>query len=79
VINDKAVEALKGAKATSLLLVGVVAVEGEFEEGDIINIDDEQGNLVAVGRSAYSSTDAKNNIGVHDIKPLVHYDYLYME
>jgi glutamate 5-kinase len=78
-VNEKAAEALKGKRAASLLMVGVVSVEGEFEEGDIINILDEKGETIAVGRSAYSVEEAKQNIGKHDIKPLVHYDYLYME
>ena len=51
VINDKAAEALKGHKAVSLLPVGVTAVEGDFEEGDIINVIDQQGNNIGVGRS----------------------------
>ncbi|WP_288152597.1 glutamate 5-kinase [uncultured Prevotella sp.] len=78
-INAKACAALKSEKATSLLLVGVTAVDGDFEEGDIINIADPSGNTIAIGRSAYSSDEARKNIGVHDIRPLVHYDYLYME
>lgn len=78
-INKNAADALTGNKAASLLLVGVTNVEGEFEEGDIINIEDENGNHIAVGRSGYSAEEAKTNIGKHDIKPLVHYDYLYLE
>lgn len=38
VINAKAEEALKGDKAVSLLPVGATAVEGDFEEGDIIDV-----------------------------------------
>ncbi len=78
-VNAKAAEALRGDKAVSLLLVGVTSVDGEFEEGDIISIVDEQGRQIAVGKSGYSSNDAIKNIGTHDLKPLVHYDYMYME
>ncbi len=78
-INDKARAALESDKATSLLLVGVTDVEGDFEEGDIINVEEASGKTIAIGRSAYSADDARKNIGVHDIKPLIHYDYLYME
>ena len=78
-INAKAEEALKGDKAVSLLLVGVTSIDGDFEEGDIINIEDAHGQTIAVGRSGYSSDEARKLIGVHDIKPLIHYDYLYME
>lgn len=78
-INAKAAEALKGKKAVSLLFVGITDIDGDFDEGDIINIIDEHGTKIAVGRSAYNSKNAKDNIGMHDIKPLVHYDYLYLE
>ena len=78
-VNKKAAEALRGDKAVSLLLVGVDSITGDFDEGDIINIADEQGNVFGVGRSAYSSDEARKLIGAHDVKPLVHYDYLYLE
>ena len=78
-INQKAEEALKGPKAVSLLLVGVTAIEGEFEENDIINVVGNDNKLIAVGRSSYASSKAKQHIGAHDMKPLIHYDYLYME
>lgn len=75
-INAKAARALQGDKAVSLLLVGVTAIEGEFEEGDIVSIYDDEGIKIGVGRTAYSSADALKNIGKHDMKPIVHYDYL---
>ncbi len=78
-INRKAVEALRGKQAVSLLLVGVTAIDGEFEEGDIVSILDEEGHLVAVGRSGYGAEEARSLIGAHDQKPLIHYDYMYME
>ena len=78
-INDKACKALESDKATSLLLVGVTAIDGDFEEGDIINVEDPSGKTIAIGRSGYSADDASKSIGAHDIKPLIHYDYLYME
>jgi glutamate 5-kinase len=78
-VNQKAAEALRGDRAVSLLLVGVDRIDGEFDEGDIINIVGPDGRLIAVGRSAYSSDDAQKLIGAHDVRPLVHYDYLYME
>ena len=77
-INKKAVEAIKGEKAVSLLLVGVTDIVGDFEEGDIITVTDESGMRIAVGRSSYNSEDAIAMIGMHDKKPIVHYDYLYI-
>lgn len=78
-INKKAAEALCDDKAVSLLFVGVTAVEGEFEEGDLVNITDEEGRRIGVGKSSFDSDEARRNIGKHDMRPLVHYDYLYIE
>lgn len=75
-VNERAAEALLSDRAVSLLLVGVTAIEGDFEEGDIVNIVDHKGNPIAVGRSEYSAEAARPLIGQHDLKPLVHYDYL---
>jgi glutamate 5-kinase len=77
-VNRNALKAITGNDAASLLLVGVTAVEGEFEEGDIIRIVDEKGRAVALGKSSYSSAEVADNLGKHDLKPLVHYDYLYL-
>ena len=42
----------------SLLLVGVIAVEGEFGKGDVVSICDESGTEIARGLCNYSSEDA---------------------
>ncbi len=78
-VNTDARAALTGTRAVSLLLVGVTAVEGDFEEGDLVNIVDELGEKVAVGRSSYDSASARQLIGRHGRRPIVHYDYLYLE
>jgi glutamate 5-kinase len=79
-INSCAVRALENKEhAVSLLFVGVTAIEGDFEEGDIVNIVDDEGNHIGVGRAGYDSTQAASLIGAHDQKPLIHYDYLYIE
>ena len=75
-VNAKAAEALMGSRAVSLLMVGVTAVEGDFEEGDIVNIIAPDGRKIGLGRSAYSNTEATALVGKHDVKPIVHYDYL---
>ena len=78
-INAKAEEVLKGNAAVSLLLVGVTKIEGDFEEGDIINVVGQNGQILAVGRSGYNAHEARKLMGKHDVRPLIHYDYLYME
>lgn len=78
-INTKAAEALRGNQAVSLLMVGVTQVKGDFEEGDIVSIIDPQGQRIGIGRSAYSSHEAILAIGKHDVKPIIHYDYLSID
>ena len=45
-------------KGRSLLPAGVVAVEGEFERGDLIAIRNQAGAVIGHGLSAYSAGDA---------------------
>ena len=79
-INHQAAEALLNSdKAVSLLLVGTTAIDGDFEEGDIISIVDENGTEIALGRSGYDADEARLLSGRHNQKPLVHYDYLFMQ
>lgn len=78
-IDGNAVKVLKGKNAASLLLVGVTAVEGDFEEGDIIAVLDPNGKRIAVGVSSYSSAEAVSNMGKHDMRPIIHYDSLFIE
>lgn len=79
IINADAAKAICGDKAVSVLPVGMVAIEGEFEKDDLISIADTEGKLLGVGRTAYSSDDAASVIGKHDCRPIIHYDYLYLE
>ena len=78
-LNVEAVKVLKGPKAVSLLPVGVVQITGVFEKDGIVKIMDHQGNQIGVGRIAFDSEEAMGLIGKHGQKPLVHYDYLYLE
>jgi glutamate 5-kinase len=61
VIDNGAGKAL--AKGSSLLPVGVVAVEGDFERGDAITVVDDRGHEIARGLAAYSSSDARKISG----------------
>ena len=78
-LNGKAVEVLKGDKAVSVLPVGVVRIEGDFEKDDIVKILDHEGRPIGVGRVAFDAVEARQMLGKHGQKPLVHYDYLYLE
>lgn len=78
-IDEGTEKALMAPKATSLLLVGVTAIVGEFEKNDIVKIINAAGVQIGVGCAGYDSHEAVSLIGRRDLKPLVHYDYLYLD
>ena len=61
IIDDGAIKALK--KGGSLLPVGVKSIEGSFERGDAIAIQNNTGEIIARGLSSYNSSDAAMIIG----------------
>lgn len=78
-LNDRATDILRGPKAVSVLPVGVTRIEGDFEKDDIIRLVDSAGEPIGVGRVAYDADEARSVVGQHGHRPLVHYDYLYLE
>ena len=79
-INEGAIQALHGEKAASILPVGVTRIEGTFEADDIVRILSEaDGSRLGVGKISCSSERAQKVIGKKGQKPLVHYDYLWLE
>jgi len=77
-INAGAAARLRDRYATSLLPVGVTGIEGEFAKGDIIQIIDNNGIAIGLGRSEYSSDTIRKKAGEHNAKPVIHYDYMYL-
>ena len=63
---------------TSLLPVGIEAVEGQFSRGDVIRIRNPEGRVLGCGRARYDHAEAKQLMGQRGQKPLIHYDYLYL-
>lgn len=78
-INDCASQVLSSDKAVSILPIGLIDVKGEFEKDDIVRIIDSEGNPIGVGKANCSSEQAHDAMGKHGKKPVVHYDYLYIE
>jgi len=78
-INQGCLEALLKNDATSLLPVGITSIEGLFEKGDIVRIFDPTGQQIGVGKAQYGSESARDVIGKKGEKPLIHYDYLYLD
>lgn len=79
VINQGAATALLSNKAVSLLPVGIVKIASEFKKGDLIKIVDEAGKVVGVGKAGYGSERLEIEKQSEKQKPIVHYDYLYLE
>ena len=70
-LDDGAVKSLSGSDV-SLLSVGVIGVNGEFERGDLVVCEDQQGREIARGLVNYSSEQAnkikqKNSADIEDV------------
>ena len=78
IINEGAKEVLISKKASSLLPVGVISIEGSFKKGDVISIVDEKKKTIGLGKVAYDSKEAISYIGKRGHTPLVHYNYLVL-
>jgi glutamate 5-kinase len=78
-VNEGAKAALISGKASSLLPVGVVSIVSGFEKGEIIKLVDENNKQVGLGIAEYGADKAKEWVGQKNKKPLVHYDYLYIQ
>ena len=61
VVDDGAVRALSTGK--SLLPAGVTAIDGEFKRGDVVDVKDRLGKLLARGLVAYAAEDARRIAG----------------
>lgn len=78
-INRQMAEVLASDQAASILPVGITRVEGEFEKDDLVRIINPEGQPVGIGKANCSANQARENVGRHGKKPVVHYDYLYTE
>jgi glutamate 5-kinase len=78
-VNDGAEAALLDNNLlTSLLPVGIEAVEGRFNRGDVIQIRNQDGRVLGCGRARYNHKETKKLRGQRGHKALIHYDYLYL-
>ena len=62
IIDNGAVWALR-QRQKSLLPIGVIDVEGDFESGDMVLCKDANGAIIAYGLSNYTAQDARNIAG----------------
>jgi len=63
----------------SLLPVGITKIEGDFKKGDVIEIRDICNKKIGFGISAYDSDKIKEMVGKKGGRPVVHYDYMFIE
>jgi glutamate 5-kinase len=61
VVDDGAVKALAAGK--SLLPAGVTSIVGEFKRGDVVEVKDKAGRVLARGLVAYAAEDARRIAG----------------
>jgi glutamate 5-kinase len=61
VVDDGAVRALSSGK--SLLPAGVTSIDGEFKRGDVVDVKDKKGHVLARGLVAYAAEDARRIAG----------------
>src|SRR6185312_4196028 len=78
-INEGARAALTSGKASSVLPVGIVKIVSGFEKGEIIKLVDGDNKPVGLGIAEYGAEKAAEWLGQKNKKPLVHYDYLYIQ
>jgi glutamate 5-kinase len=78
-VNSGAETALLDSnRLTSLLPVGIEAIDGPFNRGDVIQIRNPAGRVLGCGRARYDHEEAGKLMGQRGQKPLIHYDYLYL-
>ncbi|RFZ84644.1 glutamate 5-kinase [Mucilaginibacter terrenus] len=78
-VNEGARSVLLSNKASSLLPVGIIEIIADFKKGDIIRILDEHNKLIGLGQAEYGADKARELQGLKKQRPLVHYDYLYLQ
>jgi glutamate 5-kinase len=61
IVDDGAVRALK--KGSSLLPIGIRQIDGRFERGDAVIVQDQKGHEIARGLTAYGAADAERIAG----------------
>ncbi|MCJ7764053.1 MAG: glutamate 5-kinase [Dehalococcoidales bacterium] len=76
IVDSGAAMALK-SQQRSLLAAGIKSLQGRFQRGDIVNIQDPQGTRIGCGITNYSSADIETIMGSHSgrITALLGYDY----
>lgn len=79
-VNKQAEDLLiSRTKIMSLLPVGVIAVKGDFNKGDIIEIIGEEKKKLGFGIAEYNSEKAKDLMGKQKARPVIHYNHMFID
>lgn len=73
------VKALSKNHATSILPIGIEAINGTFKRGDLLEILNPDGVKIGVGIAKYNSNKLLEYLGGHNHPELIHYDYLHID
>ena len=78
-LDSEATRTLLDGKIASILPVGITHIEGEFDKDDIVRITGADGTHIGIGRVSCDARTARDECGCKDRKPIVHYDFLFIE
>ncbi|MBR6639489.1 MAG: glutamate 5-kinase [Muribaculaceae bacterium] len=78
-VNQGAADALLSSRGASLLPIGVINIVGDFEKDDIVKVISPEGEMIALGRIGYDADAAREVVGDHGTRPIIHSDYLYID
>lgn len=66
-------------RSTSILPVGIIAYNGEFKRGDLIEILNPDGSKIGIGVARYNAAKLSEYLGGKNHPPFIHYDYLHLD
>ena len=66
-------------EAVSILPVGITRLEGDFEADDLIRVISADGRCIGLGKAERDAATVASELGHKGRKPVVHYDFLYIE
>jgi len=76
-IDPGAGEALGAEQPANLLPVGIRALDGEFQKGDIVSVLDENGTMIGLGMAAYGHSVLVKYMGKRGNPPFIRADYFF--
>ncbi len=77
-VNDGAYQRLRAAEPASLLPIGITAIDGHCQKGDLVRLATSDGTFVGIGRAEYGSDQLAAKLGARNQRAFIHYNYLVM-